>query len=122
MSRSVSLTLGGDLESRRIEELKRSISADLSHEGQIEVGAVARPAKVGERAVGIDAVGQLLVTVLGSGGVIAFINCLRAHIERERSLRLHFEREDGMKLEIDSKNLSPEVVERTIDQLRVFLG
>jgi hypothetical protein len=70
----------------------------------------------------IGLLGQLALTFLGAGAATALINCLRAYIERDHTLRFRLKRADGVELEIESKDLSPDHLVKTLQDLEKHVG
>ena len=102
----------------RAARLTRELQRDLRRQSALRVRPVTRPARSGERAVGVELIGQLAVAFLGGGGAgVALINCLKTYLERDRSLRFKLTRPDGQVIELEGSDLSPDLVQRVIRNL-----
>jgi hypothetical protein len=99
---------------RRLAELQRELVLELSRSRELAAEPVRREARPGERALGIEAIGSLLVSVLCTGATQSLAECLRSLIMRDGRIRFTLTRSDGLEVKIDAKNMTPAHVERLV--------
>lgn len=116
----VTLALQGDTSSERLDDLSRELTAELGRQQDLEVRTITTQALPGERAAEIGLLGQLALTFITAGAASALIGCLKAYIERERSLKFRLKREDGTELELEARHLQGDRLNTTLQTLERF--
>src|SRR5688572_8146346 len=114
------LTMQSSARSERLADLARDLTSDLQRQRMLQVNATTRPAAPGERAVDISLIGQIVLTFLSAGAAQALIGCLKAYIDRDRSLRFQLKRPDGTELHLEGKHFEPAAIDETLRALERF--
>ena len=121
MAPPVRLTLQGERSPEHLSELTQEFAADLRRQTDLDIEEITKPLKPGERSAEVAALGQLALAFLSTGAAAALINCLKAYIERDRTLRFKLSRPDGKELELEAKNLKPDQLDQTLQALERFV-
>jgi hypothetical protein len=115
----VRLVLSSDrLRAEALDSLVRDLLNDLAELDGLTVEPAARHPARGERAADVGLVGQIVLTFISAGAATALISCLKAYVERDRTLRLRFKRSDGTELELEGKHFEPKTVDATMRALK----
>jgi hypothetical protein len=118
----VDLTLQSDRRPEQLADLTRALARDLARERALEAREATRPAELGERASGVELLGQLVLTFLTGGAAKALLDGLRPYFERDRSLVVALKTRDGTELRIEGKDLRPDRVAEITEALRSLAG
>jgi hypothetical protein len=108
------LTLSAELPERRIAQITRDLSRDLSREG------ISSKPMDGQQS-GPDARGDpvtigVIALALVTGGTIKdLIKCLTAHLSKEKGLKVRVTRPDGLLVEITSKNVATGAIQEALE-------
>jgi hypothetical protein len=96
-------------------EMMRTINAET------DAQAALPPAPAGQGTRG-DAVtiGQIVLTALTSGTVVALFGVLKAYFERKPSLEIGFKRPGGVDFKITASQLGKDQIDQTIALARNF--
>ena len=109
-----------DLTEVALQQLTRDLTLTLNRETEVEAEIAEEPGGSGSKG-DMGLIGQIVLTVLGSGGVaVALIGVLRSYVERSTSLTIEFTREDGRKLKIEGDDLTPERIVQIQEAARKF--
>ena len=122
METPILLTLESDRSLDQVADLSRQLANDLRGQFDLTAEPVTRSSAPGEKSVDVPLLGQLAITFLSGGAAVALINCLKAYIERDRSLRFKLKREDGTELELEAKDVKGATVDQTLEALHRFVG
>ncbi len=122
MNNEVRLTLEGGGSPERLADFTRELSAELTRESDLRVQDAVRAADADERAAGVPLLGQLALTFLSAGAATALINCMRAFLERDRSLRFRLKKSDGTEIEVEGKHLRVDQLEDTLRTVKEFVA
>ena len=114
----VELSLTSEAKPERLAELTSDLVNDLQRERSLAVSPITRPPQPGERSAEIGLLGQILLTFITAGAATALINCLRAYIERDRTLKIRLRRTDGTEFELEGKHFTPAAIDETIRALQ----
>ncbi len=97
-------------------DLSRTISDETSMTSELFEGSGSR-----ENKGDVISIGQIVITALSTGTIVALFNVLKAFLKRESSLEIEFENEDGRKLSIRSRNLKKSQIKKTLGMAETFL-
>jgi hypothetical protein len=115
---SVSTERGPD----QLDRLTSELTRDLASQPGISARPMTADAASGSRGVDVPLLGQIVLMLVGGTGIgPALVGCLRAYIERDRSMSFTFKRSDGTKLTFSGSNLRPSETESALSQLQAFL-
>jgi hypothetical protein len=108
---SIALSISStELSDDRIQDLTLDLCGALNRETDIEAELPKSTAKKGSRGEPIT-LGLILLTIIKSGSVVAFLSVLRSYLDREPSIKMSIKQEDGTEITIDAKNMN-------LDQIR----
>jgi hypothetical protein len=108
---SIALSISStELSDDRIQDLTLDLCGTLNRETDIEAELPKSTAKKGSRGEPIT-LGLILLTIIKSGSVVAFLSVLRSYLDREPSIKMSIKQEDGTEITIDAKNMN-------LDQIR----
>jgi hypothetical protein len=65
-------------------------------------------------------VGQILLTALSTGTVVALFNVLAVYFQRKPSLEIEFKRSDGQQFKIKAEQLNKSQIEKTVQLANEF--
>jgi hypothetical protein len=109
-----------DLSSDILQRFVFEINRELNAEGMVSK-IPEKPASPGGRGDMITT-GQLVLTALSSGTVVALFNCIKPFFERKSSLKMAFERKDGAKLVIEGDHLNRHQIDQAVKTAKEFFG
>jgi hypothetical protein len=121
MDSVVQLT-ASDLSDEDLQVLTRELSKTLNDETNVRAILPEEPSEAGAKADVAITVGQIILTALTSGTVVALFNVIKAYIERKPSLELEFNRQDGKQLKIRAEHLGKNQIDQTIKLANDFIG
>ena len=109
-----------DLADSDLQSLTRELSNTIDDETDVDT---ALPEEVGQSGTRGDAItiGQILLTALSSGTLVAVFNVLRSYFDRQPALELEFENRTGQRLRIRAENLDRSQLDQTIQTARELL-
>ena len=120
------ISVSADLADEDIHDLTFRISRTMENEINVEARPASAPAAPGTKAVDVPLLGQIALTVLGSGGIaVTFLQVIKTYIAQTASLEVVLERGAGKeqkRLKIKAENLNPEQIEQTQALARDFFG
>jgi len=109
------------LHDQALETLAQDLLHDLRGIDALKAVRVSRSAAFDERAGDVGLVGQLALTFMSAGAATALIGCLKAYLERDRTLRLRFKSSNGLELELEGKDFEPDTVGKALRSLERLL-
>jgi Effector Associated Constant Component 1 len=109
------LSLSTGLSEDEVDRLTRHLRRDLSETG-ISASLVPLPPRPGEKG-DVFSLGQLALDLVTGGAVVALIDCLKAYIQRDRTLSFKVERPDGFRLDVTSHNVASAEVRAALEAL-----
>jgi hypothetical protein len=115
--RITSEELTGDDLQQLTWDLSRTISQETSLEPSIAEGHSVPGAK-GDAIT----IGTIILSFISSGAAVALFNVMKAYLERNQSLEFEFESKDGEKLKVNTHNIKPNQVDKTLGLLEQFMG
>lgn len=116
------VTSSHDLAAGDLQDFTRDLCGAINRETAVKASLVEQKPGSGAKGDGFS-LGTILLTLAGSGGVaVSLVNVLRVYVQRDRRLRIKIEAKDGDSMEIDSTNLEPDQIDRTIRLLSRILG
>jgi hypothetical protein len=98
-----------ELSDDRIQDLTLDLCGTLNRETDIEAELPKSTAKKGSRGEPIT-LGLILLTIIKSGSVVAFLSVLRSYLDREPSIKMSIKQEDGTEITIDAKNMNSDQI------------
>jgi hypothetical protein len=84
---------------RALAETTRALERDLKRSG-VSAQTIEQPAQPGEKG-DVFSLGQLAIDLVTSGAVTALLGCLKAYLEKDKSLSFKL----GLSLEINSHTI-----------------
>ena len=96
-------------------EMMRTINAETDTSAALLQG----PAGKGTRGDAVT-IGQIVLTALTSGSVVALFGVLKAYFERKPSLEIDFKRPDGVNFKITASQLGRDQIDRSLALARDF--
>jgi hypothetical protein len=100
------LSLAADVDNDELQELTELLCSDLRNEAELDVELVKAEAASGEKPANVPLYGQIILTAIGSGGVaVAFVNVLKAWIQKKSSLAIKLKDAEGKTLEFKAENM-----------------
>jgi hypothetical protein len=105
-----------------LQELTFELTRTLNRE--TDLVASLPDEKVGSGGTKGDAIalGQIILTALSSGTMVALFGVIRSYFERRSSLEVACERKDGEKFMIRVENLKPDRIDQTMKMAKEFFG
>jgi hypothetical protein len=104
-----------------IQELAFTMMQSINQETDLTAKLPEETGGAGTKGDAI-AIGQLLLTALSSGTVVAMFQVLKSYIERKPALKIEIENTDGRKLKIDAEYLNAGQTEQMIQTAKQFCG
>jgi hypothetical protein len=105
-----------------IETFSSELARDLARQPGIRVHEASAAPGPGTRGGGIPLLGQLLLTLVGAAGIgPSLVGCLRAYIDRDRTLKFTLKRENGEEIAFDAHNLKDEHTATALETLQAFV-
>jgi|SRR5580765_279043 len=101
-----------DLDDEGIQYLTHEFAQSLQTETGISVVLPTLPEAKGFKGDPIT-VGNMLVTLIGTQGVLAFINVIRTYFERKSSIQIEVTDATGKRVVLGAQNLTPSQVQDT---------
>jgi len=121
MDSTLQLT-ANDLSDEDLQKLTLDFSKTLNDETEAKATLPEEPSEAGSKSDVAITVGQIILTALTSGTVIALFNVIKSYIERKPSLELELKREDGQQLNIKAEHLHKDQINHTIQLAKDFIG
>ncbi|MCI5147666.1 MAG: hypothetical protein D3923_19540 [Candidatus Electrothrix sp. AR3] len=114
---NVTLSLQHDeMAEEDIQEMAFALRQSIQQETDLGAELPKTTGGTGTRGDAITT-GQIILTLLSSGTIVAFLQVLQAYIERKPTLRFEIEKADGSKMKIEAEHLTPAQIDQTIQQL-----
>jgi hypothetical protein len=96
-------------------EMMRTINAETDTEATLQQGLAGK----GTRGDAVT-IGQIILTALTSGAVVALFGVLKSYFERKPSLEIDFKRPDGVDFKITASQLGRDQIDQTLALARDF--
>ena len=103
-----------------LQALTLEMMRTLNSETDSRAGLAQANAGQGTRGDGV-AIGQIILTALTSGTVVALFGVLKAYFERKPSLEIDLKRSDGTAFTVKASQLGKDTVDETMALAREFL-
>lgn len=103
------LNLSAEVPERRMAQITRDLSRDLSREGISSKPLDGEPPRPGDKGEPIS-IGVIALALVTGGTIKELIKCLTAHLSREKGLKVKVTRPDGLLVEITAKNVATAAV------------
>ncbi len=113
--------ISSDLAAEDLQVLTRELSQALNKETEVSATLPEESGGPGTRGGAVELLGQILLTALSSGTVVALFNILKSYLERKPSLEMEFQRTDGQKLKVRAEDLDKSQIEQTMKLVNEFL-
>ncbi len=110
-----------ELSDEDIQELAADIAATLNSESDL---SAKLEEKTGTQGLKGDAltIGQIVLTALTSGTVVALINVLKSYVERKSSLTFEVQCGEHQKISIRAENMDEKRFDETVRKAKEILG
>ena len=115
------LNLRSDLLSEEdIQQLSSDLCQTINYETDSTAELSNEEAKMGSKG---DAtiIGEIILTALSSGAVVALFNVIKSYITRGSNLSIDITGENGKRVKINAANIKSEVLNDTLTQLKLIL-
>ncbi len=93
----------------------RDLQRDLTR-SDVPAHAVEKPSRPGEKGDPFT-LGLLAISLVTSGTVVAFLECLKAYIARDKTLSFSLRRPDGSDIEVVSHNIDSTELRAEVESL-----
>lgn len=113
--------ISDDMDAEELQEFTFSIVRDINEETDLEAKISEQKAGTGKRGDAIT-IGQILLTALSSGTVVALFQVIKPYFERKPTLKVALQRKDGEKLLIQGTHLSKDQMDKTVQLAKDFFG
>lgn len=121
MSMDVTLKVfSSGLAAEDLQDLTRGLCNTINKETELIATLPGESGKAGMKGAPIE-LGQILLTALTSGTIVALFNVLKSYFERKPSLEIEFERTDGKKFKIQAEQLDKTRIEDSFKLANKFL-
>jgi hypothetical protein len=110
-----------NLSDEHLMDLTRELANTLNHETDVEVSLPEGRGGVGARGDAIT-LGQIILTALSSGTLVALFKVLKTYFERKPLLEVEFQRADGQKFKVVAEHLKKGQLDQTLKMASDFLG
>src|SRR5689334_4981174 len=107
------VSLTAELPERRMAQISRDFSRDLSREG-ISSKPIEQPNEPGTRGDPVT-IGVIALALVTSGTIKGLIKCLTACLSMEKGLKVKVTRPDGLLVEITSRNVETAAVQEALE-------
>ncbi len=108
-----------DLSDEALQELTFDIHKTLNQETRLNAEIAKHSGKPGDKGDAII-IGQIVLTALTSGTVVALLNVIKSYIEQNNSLQIDIQRIDGASFKIVGGKLSKAQYEKTLEAAKEF--
>ena len=117
----ITIQLVGDgADASELDAAARRLISELSAVEGCEISPVTMPAPPGTKAADIGLLGQLLLTAIGSGGVVVtLVSVLRDWLTRNKDFKLKIKRGDA---EIELSGGKPEELKGLLAEVKSLLA
>jgi hypothetical protein len=109
-----------DLDAEDLQDLTRDLVKTLNSETDLHATLPEERGGPGTKGDAIT-LGQIILTALSSGTIVALFGVLKSYFERKPSLELLVEGPDGRKFEVKAEQLSRNQVDQTIKMANDFI-
>ncbi len=96
-----------------LQELVFSFTRTLNQETGLTAYLPEEAGSLGAKG-DLGMIGQIVLTALSSGTVVALFQVLQSYFERKPSLLIELKTADGRELKLEAEHLSPEQIEQTL--------
>lgn len=104
-----------------LDKLTRDLKKTLDHESDINAKIPTGPSEKGMKGEPIT-IGLLILTFISSGAAVALFNVLKSYFERDSTLEVSLKKADGTEIRVNSKNIQPDQMAKTMNSMNEFLG
>jgi hypothetical protein len=108
------LNLSAELPERRMAQITRDLSRDLSREGISSKTMDWQRSEPGARGDPVT-IGVIALALVTGGTIKDLIKCLTANLSKEKGLKVKVTRPDGLLVEITSKNVGTAAVQEALE-------
>lgn len=108
-----------ELDQDELQKITYEIVRTINDETDLEATIAKQKGKKGRKGDAIS-IGQIVLTALSSGTIVALFGVLKSYFERKAALKLEFIRKDSKKLSITAENLSSTQIDQTIKLAQNF--
>lgn len=98
-----------------LAQLSRDLQRDLIR-SNVPARMLEAPAKEGERG-DVFSLGAFAIGLVTSGAVTAFLNCVKAYLERDSTLKFTLKFPSGKSAEVTAKNVNAKELRRELEEL-----
>lgn len=118
---NVKLNLRSDLLSEEdIHQLSNDLCQTINFETDSTAELSVKEAEMGSKG-DASIIGEIILTALSSGAVVALFNVIKSYISRDSKLSIDITGENGKSVKINAANIKSEVLKDTLAQLKSIL-
>jgi hypothetical protein len=110
-----------DADSDELHELTYDLMNMINRETELRADLPEVKNEPGARGDAVS-IGQIVLTALTSGTVVALMEVIKVYFERKPSLKIALQRSDGEEMTVEAEHLSSTHLSKTLDLTERFLN